>query len=117
MKSARTAILASVAGIFCIIAATAVLAATKRHRDKPLSVAAHFVPPDKCQIILAEQTFQLPNDEERMVAAFRKLRIDWRAISKVGGIETPYICIGHAIHLAQRGGFKKVRFTTGPAEH
>ena len=92
-------------------------AASKRDRNLPLLVTIRFDPPANCEVGFSGQAFSLPKDEDRMVAAFRQLRRDWRSVSIVGGIEIPYRCMGHAIFLAQRGGLKKVGFTAEPPLH
>lgn len=110
------AMLASVGATLCLLVATITFAASKRDRNLPLLVTIRFATPATCEVGFSGQGFSLPKDEDRMVAAFRELRRDWRSVSIVGGVETPYRCIGQVIFLAQRGGFKKVGFKAEPPE-
>ena len=104
------------AAALCLLGATVAFATGKRDRNLPLAVRVRFIPPTTCEVGFSGQTYSLPDDEDRIVAAFRELRRDWRSVSIVGGVEIPYRCIGHAIFLAQRGGFKKVGFKAKPPE-
>lgn len=109
MRNASRLALTCIAVTICLSSATA-FAATKRNRSTSLSMTIHFVPPAVCTLSFADQTFSLPKDEDIMVTALRKLRPNWRSVSISGGMETPYRCMGHAIYISQRAGFKKVGF-------
>jgi hypothetical protein len=103
------------AALTLCLGGAAVFAAGKRRA--PLLMTIHFVPPAVCRISFSGQTFDLPDDEDSMVNALRELRRNWRSASISGDRETPYRCIGHAVYLAQRGGFKKVGFVAQPPEN
>lgn len=115
MKPPIKMAMARIAAAACVIGATTI-AAAKRDRSAPLSMKVHFVPPAVCEVSVAGQTFSLPGDQDGMVTALQDLRRKWRSISMSGGMETPYRCIGHAIYLAQRAGFKKVGFEAQPSD-
>lgn len=114
MKAPIKIVMACIATAACVFGAMEI-ATAKRSRNVPLSMTVNFVPPADCEISFAEQTFSLPSDEDSMVAALQKLRRDWRSISMTGVMQTPYRCIGHAIYLAQRAGFKKIGFAAEPS--
>lgn len=116
MRSARIGALAWVAATSCLLGATVAFARSRRDCNL-LPVTVRINPPATCEVSFAGQVFSLPDDEGRIVAAFRELRRDWRSVSVVGGVGTPYRCIGHAIFLAQRGGFKNVGFEAESPEH
>jgi biopolymer transport protein ExbD len=114
MKAPIKVVMACVATAACVFGAMKI-ATAQRSRNVPLSMTVNFVPPADCEISFAGQTFSLPIDEDSMVAALQKLRRDWRSISMTGVMQTPYRCIGHAIYLAQRAGFKKIGFAAEPS--
>ncbi|HEV2568436.1 hypothetical protein [Sphingomonas sp.] len=88
------------------------LAGNKKLAPKRLIMDLHFVPPTTCEVTVMGETFSLPLDEERMVLALRKLRREWKSARALGNVETPYRCVGFAIYIAQRAGFRKVDFIT-----
>ncbi|GAA0665048.1 hypothetical protein FHT00_000984 [Sphingomonas insulae] len=108
VKKRRTA-------LFGLVAASGVigspgLAAAMRDPDETLPATVYMAAQSTCQISFVHQTFSLPADQESMVAALRKLRKHWRALSISGPAQTPYKCIGGAIYLAQSSGFQTVQF-------
>ena len=99
----------------CIAEAT-IAAAANRNATASLPMTVEFRPPFVCQVSFAGQTFSLPDERDGMVGALRELRRDWRSASIRGGMEAPYRCVGEAIYLAQRAGFKKVGFVAQPPD-
>lgn len=81
-----------------------------RDPDETLAATVHITPQSTCQMSFSGQTFSLPPDQERMVAALRKLRKHWHGLSISGTAQTPYKCIGGVIYLAQLSGFQTVQF-------
>jgi hypothetical protein len=99
----------AVLGMFAV-AATAARAAHKPGNDGPLPIVISVVQPADCEVSVRGQSFILPADDERLLSALRDLRRDWKAVRVIGKTEIPYRCIGYAIFIAQRSGFKNVRF-------
>jgi hypothetical protein len=98
----------------CLLLGEATPATAKRDDSGSLPVTVHFAPPFFCEISFADQTFSLPDDQDRMATALKVLRRRWRTILFSSPTPTPYRCIGHAIFLAQRSGFRKVGFIAPP---
>jgi hypothetical protein len=110
MRIASKAAWAGVGATLCLLCATVTFASGKRQRDLSLPVTIRFTPPSTCEVSFSGQAFSLPDDEDRMVAALRELRRDWQSVAILGDGEAPYRCIGHAIFVAQRGGFARVDY-------
>ncbi|QAY78982.1 hypothetical protein ETR14_22415 [Sphingosinicella sp. BN140058] len=114
MRKVSKAALVAVFSAASAFAATAALAAAKRADQRQLPMAVRFNPPSACEIRFADQVFSLPDDEDRMIEALRELRKSWRSVTVSGDGNTPYRCIGHAVFVAQRAGFRKGGFTAEP---
>ena len=114
MSKVSKAALAAVLSAASVVAATAALAATKRAHQRQLPMSVRFNPPMACEIRFADQVYNLPDDEDRVIDALRQLRKRWRSVEAVGSGDTPYRCIGHAVFVAQRAGYKKIGFTREP---
>lgn len=95
----------------CVAGATFVAAA--RGRSTALSIKIGSGPAE-CKVRFAGQLLSLPDDEDELIQALRQQRSKFRSIVILGGPAAEYRCIGHVVYVAQRGGFKKVRFRAQP---
>lgn len=116
MRIRYGAVIACVLAAACVFGTTAALAAARRGKARSLPIVIRFAPPSTCEVSVSDQLFRLPDDEHRMVAAMRHLRQEWKSAHIVGGTEIPFRCFGHAIYIAQSGGFKNVGFIAEPPE-
>lgn len=115
MRPTEAALVWIVIGL-CVLGATRAMAARPGGRRSRLQVVVRFDPPDACEIVVADQTFRLPADQDRVVATLRALRDGFGSMSITGSAEIPYRCIGLAIFLAQRSGFRRIDLATAPVQ-
>ncbi len=116
MRKAGKVASATFAVGLCIGGATLAGAVNTRNKDRSLPMVIQFTRPANCQINVGGQSFTLPVDEDRMISSMRELRRIWKSAYFIGGQDIPYRCLGHAIFIAQRAGFKGMKFHVQPPD-
>lgn len=107
----RTTLISAAAAVCALGAVVAVAAAAGADRPT-LPIELRFTPPGGCEIRFAGRAFSLPQDAEPMLAALREVREGRRSARITAYGEAPYRCVGFAVFLAQRAGFKNTTFKT-----
>ena len=84
-------------------------ASSEQPASRQLTMSIQVIEPRVCRLSFEGQSFDLPREAQRMESALREGRGRRRIVAVLSDETTPYQCIGHAVYLAQRAGYRKVQ--------
>jgi hypothetical protein len=116
MISRKTLVIAICCAGIVLTCAASLRAASRQNKNEALHLTVLFEAPETCRVNVADHSFLLPQQGEALITFLKPLAENGRHASILGGIETPYRCIGQTIFTAQRAGFKKVGFVAEPPD-
>lgn len=73
-----------------------------------------YEPPETCRVTVDGQSFTLPSDEPELTAALKLQATRYRTARVDAVMTIPYKCVGYAVFVAQRAGFKRASFIAAP---
>jgi len=78
-----------------------------------LPISLTYDPPI-CTVGFDNRSFSLPSDETALFEELKVKRRKYHKVSVINDKAMPFRCIGHAVFIAQRAGFKDVQSTIDP---